>query len=144
MKQGSFLAAGALKSEKIRFGLVGVVNTSVDFALLFLLARIFGVPVLVANMISTLCAVAVSYLLNKKAVFKNADKQGLRSVLLFVAVTLAGLWGLQSLVIAIVTGALGVVGDDALILLIAKIVATITSLVWNYVWYSQVIFRKKS
>ena len=143
MKPRSFLTARALRSEKIRFGLVGVVNTSVDFIILFILARIVGIPVVAANMVSTVVAVGVSYILNKKAVFNNVDKQGIGQVAVFIVVTLAGLWGLQSLVIIGVTSVLAYIGNPELILFIAKILATVASLIWNYIWYSRVIFRKK-
>lgn len=142
MKRERLVTARALKSEKLRFALVGVVNTSVDFVILFVLARVMGVPVVVANMVSTIIAVGVSYVLNKKAVFKNVDKQGVALVIAFVAVTLAGLWGLQSLVIVAITALFAHTGDQAWVLLLAKVIATVASLIWNYLWYSRVIFRK--
>lgn len=144
MKLGSFLPTRTLKSEKVRFGLVGVVNTSVDFIILFVLARLVGVPTIAANMISTISAVGVSYLLNKKTVFKSDDQQGARMIAVFVIVTLTGLWGLQSIIIIFITTVLSGIGNAEIVLLIAKIIATLASLVWNYVWYSRVIFRKKS
>lgn len=143
MKPGSLLVSKALRSEKVRFGLVGVVNTSVDFILLFVLARVIGLPVIPANMVSTLMAVGVSYLLNKKAVFRNAESQGIATIVAYVVVTLLGLWGLQTVVILIVTPLLDDMVATELSLFIAKVLATLASLIWNYLWYSRVIFRKK-
>ncbi len=134
-----------LRSEKIRFGLVGVFNTGVDFGVLFILARLMGVPTLVANVVSTTCALIVSYTLNKKAVFRNTDTRNHRQVLLFVVVTLAGLWGVQSVVIMASTTMLhGLIANSGLLLLVTKGIATLFSLVWNYLWYSRVVFRKDS
>ena len=143
MKHGRALAQKTLSSEKIRFGLVGVVNTVVDFAVLFTLARVVGIPVIAANILSTSCAMVASYVLNKNAVFGNTDRHNHRQVLLFVAVTLAGLWVLQSAVIVTVETLLSSIGNHGLVLLLAKVVATGASLVWNYLWYSRVVFKKE-
>lgn len=138
-------AQNILRSEKIRFGLVGAFNTGVDFGVLFILARLMGVPTLVANVVSTTCALIVSYTLNKKAVFRNTDTRNHRQVLLFVVVTLAGLWGVQSAVIMASTAMLhGLITNSGLLLLVTKGIATLFSLVWNYLWYSRVVFRKDS
>lgn len=143
MERGRLLARRILRSEKVRFGLVGGVNTSVDFVVLFILARLFGVPAILANVISTSCAVAVSYVLNKKAVFGDADRNNRRQLILFIVVTLTGLWVLQSFVIASVTTALAGLTHDSWVLFAAKVVATVSTLVWNYLWYSRVVFRRK-
>lgn len=142
MERGKSLAKQTLASHKVRFGLVGVVNTLVDFAILFLLAKLFGVPTVVANVISTSCAVVVSYTLNKKAVFGNTDRTNHRQVIQFVIVTLSGLWILQSAVILGITTSLASAGHSDLVLFVAKLIATAVSLVWNYMWYSRVVFRK--
>jgi putative flippase GtrA len=131
-----------LQHEKIRFALVGGLNTAVDFVILFSLVNLFAVPSLVANIISTSVALAVSYTLNKKAVFGNTDTHNLRQVILFVTVTLSGLWILQGAVIVIVTSSLVALGGVSL--LAAKAIATLFSLTWNYLWYSQVVFKKNN
>lgn len=136
-----------LRYEKIRFAAVGIVNTLVDFAVLLSLTIFAGVPALWANIASTSCALIVSYLLNKKAVFGDTDTHNVRQIVLFVAVTLSGIWLVQSVIIVSVTqwlhtAVMGVVHDTWL-LVAAKLIATVVSLVWNYVWYSTVVFRKK-
>ena len=132
-------------SEKIRFVLVGIVNTIVDFTTLFLLAVGLGLPPLIANIFSTTAALITSFVLNKKAVFHDTDTHNLRQVLLFLAVTLAGIWGVQAAVIFVVSElalAWFAVGGP-MALLAGKIVATGFSLVWNYLWYSRVVFRRR-
>ncbi len=132
-------------SEKIRFGAVGVVNTAVDFTVLFVLAMLFGLPSVIANIGSTSVALTVSYLLNKRAVFKNTDTRRLRQVMMFLIVTLTGLWLVQGVVIALATEVLRSAGIAAAAsLLIAKIIASGFSLVWNYLWYSRVVFKEKT
>ena len=132
------------RSEKVRFGAVGAINTIVDFSILFLMVTVFAVPTIVANIISTSAALGVSFLLNKKAVFKSDGKGWKRQFALFVGVTLTGLWGLQSIVIFLTVGMFEQLIGHTNALLLAKIVATLISLVWNYIWYSRVVFRKKS
>ncbi|MFZ2544690.1 MAG: GtrA family protein [Candidatus Saccharimonadales bacterium] len=128
-------------NEKIRFVLVGIVNTVVDFGVLLILTSLFGVPKVVANIASTTCALIVSYLLNKKAVFNNTDPNNLRQFLLFLAVTLSSIWILQNIIIIVVSGWLTSL-PEIIALIVAKLIATVASLVWNYVWYSKVIFRR--
>lgn len=133
-----------IRSEKIRFGAVGVVNTAVDFAVLFLLAVGLGIPSMLANIGSTSVALSVSYLLNKKAVFRSTSTNNVRQFALFVAVTLVGLWVVQGSVIVVALEVLQSAGlHEATALLVAKLVATCFSFIWNYLWYSRVVFRKK-
>lgn len=133
-------------NEKIRFGLVGALNTLVDFCIFLTLAELAHVETFVANIISTTCAVAISYLLNKKTVFKDTDPSNKRQVALFIIVTLSGLWILQNVIIFIVSSGLSYTlgSSNVITLLVAKLIATVASLVWNYLWYSRVIFNKVS
>lgn len=133
-------------SQKTRFVVVGIINTAVDFAVLFSLVIAINMPSSVANIFSTTCALIVSYFLNKRAVFGDTDRHNHRQVITFVVVTLSGLWIVQTIVIALVSAGLDATTSihAAIILLIAKVIASLFSLVWNYIWYSRVIFRKKS
>lgn len=133
------------KYEKVRFAMVGSVNTLVDFTILLMLASVIGLPSALANIISTSCALVVSYTLNKKAVFGNTDPHNHRQLAMFIIVTLAGLWGLQTLVIVTVGALLQTISfTSAESLIVAKAVATVASLIWNYLWYSRVVFRKSA
>lgn len=133
------------KYEKVRFVMVGSVNTLVDFAVLVILATMIGLPAIIANVLSTSCALAVSFLLNKKAVFGDTDPHNRQQLVLFIIVTLSGVWVLQGVLILAISSwlqllALGTTES----LLLAKVIATVGSLVWNYVWYSRVVFKKRS
>jgi putative flippase GtrA len=135
------------KFEKIRFVLVGGINTSIDFILLIVFTSLLGIPASLANIASTTIALFVSYSLNKKAVFGNTDPNNHRQFLLFVIVTLFGLWGLQTIVIMLASSLLshwlGLASTSIIVLVIAKVLATCVSLTWNYLWYSRVIFSQK-
>jgi putative flippase GtrA len=131
------------KSEKLRFGTVGVVNTLIDFSVLFFL-KWLGIPIFVANIGSTTTAFCFSFFANKKYTFKSIGGNVKREVILFVIITLFGLWVLQTGVIFLVTQALlSVVMSDDLRVFIAKILAIIVSLIWNYTLYSRVVFKRK-
>ncbi len=131
-----------LRHEKVRFAAVGAINTSVDFIVFFSLANVLLVPTIAANIMSTTTALAVSYLLNKKAVFGNTDANNIRQVVLFIVVTLSGLWVLQGTVITLLAPILEPIVGKGGSLLLAKLIATLFSLMWNYLWYSRVVFRK--
>lgn len=131
------------KLQKVRFGIVGLVNTGVDFSILFLLIALFSLPAVVANMGSTLIALAVSYALNKRAVFGDSSTNNVRQIVTFVTITLFGLWVLQGIVIMGLPTLLWMfygLGDGTS-LFIAKLIAVVASLTWNYLWYSRVIFK---
>ncbi|HEX6416333.1 MAG TPA: GtrA family protein [Candidatus Saccharimonadales bacterium] len=129
-------------STKARFLVVGGANTAIDFGLLFLL-KALGLPAISANIISTTTAFCFSFFANKKYTFKTSDTNIKREIALFITVTLFGLWVLQTLVIGAVTSVLQNTSlSQEVLLLIAKLCATIVSLVWNYVMYSRVVFKR--
>jgi putative flippase GtrA len=129
------------KEEKARFVAVGGVNTVIDFGLLFLL-KALGLPTISANIISTTTAFCFSFFANKKYTFKTADTDVKREVILFIIVTLFGLWILQSFTIQGVTQLISGFLPSQTTLFIAKLAATLVSLTWNYVLYSRVVFKQ--
>jgi putative flippase GtrA len=128
-------------SQKIRFIAIGGINTALDFGILFVL-RAFGLPAVSANVVSTSVAFCFSFFANKKYTFKTTNNNIKREFVLFIVVTLFGLWVLQTIVILYITFLLaGTALADSIIVLIAKVIATIVSLTWNYVLYSRVVFK---
>jgi putative flippase GtrA len=134
----------AVDQQKVRFALVGVLNTVVDFSVLFALVNVTKLSPIIANIISTSIALTVSYLLNKRSVFGNTDAHNPKQIVLFVAVTLSGLWILQNLVIYIVGAWLSSALPQNVVLFAGKLLASVFSLTWNYLWYSRVVFRQAS
>lgn len=129
------------KEQKLRFILVGICNTIIDFTILFTL-KALGLPAISANIISTTVAFCFSFFANKKYTFRGNSGNLRRQIPLFIVITLTGLWGVQTAVIFLITHSLAesTIGDGA-VLLFAKIVATAASLVWNYTFYSRVVFK---
>lgn len=126
-------------AKKLRFGLIGGVNTLTDFSLLFL-GTSLGLNHFVANYIATSFAFIFSFFANRSFTFKSKDKIH-RQLVPFLTVTLFGLWVLQPVIIWLMLIPLSGI-DSNLALFIAKIAATATTLVWNYVWYSRFVFKK--
>ncbi len=130
------------KQQAGRFALVGAANTLLDFGLLFLL-RSIGIPTIVANFVSTTIAFLSSFVANKKYTFKTKNANLRREVVLFVLVTLFGLWVLQSFVLWLTIPWLETtLTSHQYALLMAKLLATIVSMTWNYVLYTKLVFKK--
>ena len=132
-------------SKPLRFAAIGAFNTALDFGLLFLL-KALGLPVVVANTLSTSIAFCVSFTLNKKYAFKTSGTNVKREFALFIIITLFGLWALQNLVITLLSPALAATlhTNDQVTLLLAKLAATAVSMTWNYFMYDRVVFTHKA
>jgi len=130
-------------AEKIRFGIVGGLNTAIDFVILLSLTSL-GIPAAIANYPSSTVAVIFSFLANKKYTFKTTGNNLKREIALFLVFTLFCAWVLQPLTIIIMESLLRFFAIKPIILtIIAKIAATIVTLIWNYLFYSRLVFVKK-
>jgi putative flippase GtrA len=131
---------------KLRFGIIGGINTALDFGLLFVFSSLFGIPRGFANMLSTSISFIFSFFANKRYTFKSSSKENVvREMVLFTVVTLFGLWVIQGLIIHFLTPVIINLGTtEELALLASKLVATVASLIWNYLLYSRVVFKHKN
>jgi putative flippase GtrA len=141
-----------------KFGLVGIINTLIDFAIYNVLFGLYGLDVRLANIVSTTCAMAFSFTANKQLVFARKSGSILKQAITFYAVTAFGLYVLQTgtihilahiwtapleLAVSMVHG-LGlepIFSDTFIINNGAKAVGTVLSLTWNYMMYKKVVFR---
>ncbi len=130
-------------NRKVRFLATGSVITAIDFGALFVF-RSFGLPVEIANIFSTTVAFICSFFANKKYTFKATGANLKREIVLFTVVTLFGIWVLQTIVISGIMGLLsGINLNEPTKLIVAKLMATVVSMTWNYIMYSRVVFKKK-
>ncbi|MFZ2125771.1 MAG: GtrA family protein [Candidatus Saccharimonadales bacterium] len=130
-------------ADKARFGIVGVANTLLDFAILLVL-RSLGVPAVIANYPSSTVAVIFSFFANKNYTFKAKATNLKCEIALFLSFTMFCAWVIQPLVILFVELLLKSFDIQPLNLtIIAKIAATIVTLVWNYLTYSKFVFKKE-
>jgi putative flippase GtrA len=128
--------------DKIRFALVGGANTALDFILLFLFVNL-GVDKIIANYFSTSVSLLFSFFANKSFTFKDTSANAKKQFGLFLLITIAGLWILQPIIIWAVSSMLeAYIQNESVLLFIAKLVATIASLIWNYFLYSKIVFKK--
>ena len=118
--------------QKIRFLLVGGTNTAIDFGLLFILNTL-GLPRVLSNTISTGVAFIFSFFANRNFTFSANSGNIKKQMTLFIIVTLFGLWVIQPIIISLISN-----------LLVGKIIATAVTLVWNYLFYSRLVFRKEA
>ena len=130
-------------AEKLRFGLVGGANTAIDFGILFGLVFL-GVDKLVANFFSTGVAFVFSFFVNKSFTFKSIGGNTKKQFGLFLVITLFGLWVIQPIIISGTTWVLDETSlNSGVVLLVGKLLATVATLIWNYVLYSRFVFRKE-
>ena len=118
--------------QKIRFLLVGGTNTAIDFGLLFTLNTL-GLPRVPSNTISTGVAFIFSFFANRNFTFSANSGNIKKQMTLFIIVTLFGLWVIQPIIISLISN-----------LLVGKIIATAVTLVWNYLFYSRLVFKKEA
>lgn len=131
------------KQRVARFATIGVINTALDFGLLFLLTHL-GLNPIVANYISTGTAFIFSFFANRNITFKGSSGKIHHQIALFFIVTFIGLWIWQPLIILGVDKLLANSGySDGVTLLIGKLVASVFTLVWNYVLYARLVFKTK-
>lgn len=129
--------------DKVRFAIVGGANTALDFLLLFLFVNL-GVNKIGANYLSTGISLVFSFFANKSFTFKNKSANAKKQFGIFLLVTITGLWVLQPIIIWIITSTLeSYVSNESYLLFIAKLIATVASLTWNYLLYSRLVFKRE-
>lgn len=130
--------------RKIRFSLVSMISTAIDFLILITLTSLFSLPLIGANFISTSTSFIFSFFASKKYAFKTPDHHIKHEAIKFVLVTLSGIWMLQPLLIwqlEPVIRNFGVKGVSVII--IAKLIASLATFIWNYLFYTRIVFNKK-
>lgn len=131
-----------------KFAAVGFLNTAIDFGVLNLLSRITGITagffIGGVNVPGFSVAVLNSYFWNKFWVFRDREG-GVEDFFKFIAVTLIGL-GINSGIIILVTTyispSFGLTPERWLNL--AKVLATAISMIWNFLGYKFLVFRRKT
>ena len=78
--------------QLIKFGIVGVVATIVDFGVLMLLKEKLHLDVLLASAVSFLVSVIVNYILSMLFVFESRENGKVKEFLVFVALSIGGLF----------------------------------------------------
>jgi putative flippase GtrA len=140
------------KLKLIIFSLIGVFNTLFDITLYIILLHITH-SIILANVVSTSAALVGSYFLNTRLTFKTKMWTA-KTFISFIVVTVFGLWVLQTLAIYLFAHLLKTIPEHIWQLLgptesfarsvIPKLLATVITFAWNYLWYNRVIFKDSS
>ncbi len=162
------IQSNSLKKQVGKFAIVGVINTLIDIAILnslvflgFTVAlMVVGQKFLIANIISVVIAMINSFILNKQWTFKTEEGNIYKQIFQFLAITIIGMfvihqiifnalyYGLPSIsnfIVSIVhfLKLSGIFSDSFIALNFAKIIAIIGSLIWNFIGYKFIVFKKK-
>ena len=86
----------------IKFGIVGVVATVIDMAVLMFLKEILNIDVLVASAISFAASVIANYILSMLFVFESNGDKKIKEFIIFVVLSVGGL-GINQLIMWIGT-----------------------------------------
>lgn len=143
-----------------KFGLIGALNTLIDFAL-FNIFIYLGLYRIIANVFSTTIAMAFSFTMNKSWVYGSKQGNVLRQAVMFLGVTAFGLYVIQNMIIFFLTevwpAPLNLTYDIVELIDLdrvfsktfitnngAKGTATLFSLTWNYLLYERIIFKRSA
>ena len=77
--------------QLIKFGMVGVIATLIDLAVLMVLKEILDVDVLAASAVAFSVSVIANYILSMLFVFKGSDNSKVKEFLVFVILSIGGL-----------------------------------------------------
>ena len=114
-----------LIEQILKFGIVGVIATLIDFVLFFLLTKL-GINYLIANVIGFTVSVIFNYILSIKWVFDVKHKQTKKDFILFVILSVIGL-GVNELIMYLMVDKLSI--DKLLV----KIIATGVVMIYNFI-----------
>ena len=121
--------------KAVSFGLIGVVNTAVDFSVFSLGYYLLGLPIVAANMLSWAVAVTCSYLLNSRITFSidSPREFSFRTYLAFVLAQVAGFAANTTTV---------VIASHFMPVLLGKVLAIGASFMVNFSLSHFVVFRR--
>ncbi len=130
-----------LAGQVVRFGIVGALNTIVDFGLLNVLYHYVGWPLLIANSLSVTAGIANSFLWNKHWTFSAGGwRSWRRQAIVFLAVSFGGLLINDAGIYILHT----ITGDTSVLAVNAqKLGASFASMTWNFLGYRLLAFREK-
>ena len=77
--------------QLIKFGIVGVVATVIDFGTLMILTEIMNIDVLVSSAVAFSVSVIANYILSMLFVFKGGKNGKVKEFILFVVLSIGGL-----------------------------------------------------
>jgi putative flippase GtrA len=121
--------------KAVSFGLIGFVNTAIDFSMFSFGYYLLGLPIVAANLFSWAFAVSTSYVLNSTITFSIESRRelSLRTYAAFVLAQIAGFAANTTTV---------VVASHFMPVLFGKVLATGVSFMVNFSLSHFVVFKR--
>jgi putative flippase GtrA len=146
--QSSFQKYKPLLAQFLRFAVVGVLNTGIDFAIFNVLIYVTkiseGAGIIPIKAVAFLSANINSYLLNKKWTFNDSSSgQGAKQFSVYLSVSVIGALiniGTVYLITTFIDPMFNL--SNELWANVANLLATGLSLVWNFIGYKLIVFKK--
>lgn len=148
-----------VKHRTLRFAVVGVLNTVINFTILNVVFYAFGLNRYVASIIATVIAVLISFILNRNFVFAHKEGRQVRQLVMFITVTLFGIVVSQTVYVAsnlllqgneawavnLIDSLTGIELPASFVSInLSNLFGTITAMVWNYNGYRLFVFKNKT
>ena len=120
-----------------KFGIVGCLNTAIDFGLFSILNSMFGVNYVISQILSYSAGTLNSYLCNKFWTFKDTrtEKKTTSEIIQFIVVNAA------SLTVSIISLSI-LLKNNSMNSFLAKIISMVSAQVVNFVGYRFWVFGK--
>lgn len=119
-----------LIEQILKFGVVGIIATVIDFGVLYILSQPLGMDPVVSAGISFCVSLVFNYVASMRYVFTHReDMSRSREFVIFLVLSFIGL----AINEAIMAAGVAVLGSSALAVMGTKVLATVIVMVWNFV-----------
>lgn len=119
-----------LIEQILKFGVVGIIATVIDFGVLYVLSQPLGMDPVISAGISFCVSLVFNYVASMRYVFTHReDMSRSREFAIFLVLSLIGLVINE----AIMAAGVAVLGNSALAVMGTKVLATAIVMVWNFV-----------
>lgn len=119
-----------LIEQILKFGVVGIIATVIDFGVLYILSQPLGLDPVLSAGISFCVSLVFNYVASMRYVFTHReDMSRSREFVIFLVLSLIGL----AINEAIMAAGVAVLGNSALAVMGTKVLATAIVMVWNFV-----------
>lgn len=119
-----------LIEQILKFGVVGIIATVIDFGVLYILSQPLGLDPVLSAGISFCVSLVFNYTASMRYVFTHReDMSRSREFVIFLVLSLIGL----AINEAIMAAGVAVFGNSALAVMGTKVLATAIVMVWNFV-----------
>ncbi len=119
-----------LIEQILKFGVVGIIATVIDFGVLYVLSQPLGMDPVISAGISFCVSLVFNYVASMRYVFTHREGMSRpREFVIFLVLSLIGL----AMNEAIMAAGVAVLGNSALAVMGTKVLATAIVMVWNFV-----------